>query len=80
MTIDSLTSFLGWCSVINIAILVVSTLMMIVMRDFAVKIHSRLFHVDAEALTALYLQYLGNYKIAVIILNIVPYIALRIMA
>ena len=80
MTIVSLTSFLGWCSVINIAILVVSTLMIIVMRDFAVKIHSRLFHVDAEALPALYLQYMGNYKIAVIILNIVPYIVLRIMA
>ena len=80
MTIDSLTSFLGWCSVINIAILVFSTLMMIVMRDFSVKIHSRLFHVDVEALPSLYLQYLGNYKIAVIILNIVPYIVLRIMA
>ena len=80
MTIDSLTSFLGWCSVINIAILVFSTLMMIVMRDFSVKIHSRLFHVDAEALPSLYLQYLVNYKIAVIILNIVPYIVLRIMA
>ena len=80
MTIESLTTFLGWCSVINIAILLFSTLMMIIMRDLAVRIHSRLFCVDPEALPITYLQYLGNYKIAIIILNIVPYIALRIMA
>ena len=79
MSIESLTTFLGWCSVINITILILSTLMMIIMRDFAVKIHSGLFRVDAEALPITYLQYLGNYKIAIIILNIVPYIALRIM-
>ena len=80
MTIESLTTFLGWWSVINIAILLFSTLMMIIMRDLAVRIHSRLFRVDPEALPMTYLQYLGNYKIAIIILNIVPYIALRIMA
>ena len=80
MSIESLTTFLGWCSVINIAILLFSTLMMIIMRDLAVKIHSGLFRVTPEALPMMYLQYLGNYKIAIIILNIVPYIALRIMA
>lgn len=79
MSIESLTTFLGWCSVINIAILLFSTLMMIIMRDLAVKIHSGLFRVAPEALPMTYLQYLGNYKIAIIILNIVPYIALRIM-
>ena len=80
MTIESLTTFLGWCSVINIGILLFSTLMLIVMQDLAVKIHSRLFHVNPENLPILYLQYLGNFKVAIIILNIVPYIALRIMA
>jgi hypothetical protein len=79
MTIESLTTFLGWCSVINIAILLLSTLMLIIMRDLAVKIHSGLFRVDPEALPVTYLQYLGNYKIVIIVLNIVPYIALRVM-
>ena len=79
MTIESLTTFLGWCSVINIAILLFSTLMLIIMRDLAVKIHSGLFRVDPEALPVTYLQYLGNYKIVIIVLNIVPYIALRVM-
>jgi hypothetical protein len=80
MTIDTLTTFLGWCSVINIGVLLFSTLMMIVVRDFAIKLHSSLFGVNPEELPIIYLQYLGNYKIAIIILNIVPYIALKVMA
>lgn len=79
MTIESLTTFLGWCSVINITILLFSTLMLIIMRDLAVKIHSGLFRVDPEALPMTYLQYLGNYKIVIMVLNIVPYIVLRVM-
>ena len=80
MTIDTLTTFLGWCSVINIGVLLFSTLMMIVVRDFAIKLHSSLFGVNPEELPLIYLQYLGNYKIAIIVLNIVPYIALKVMA
>ena len=80
MTIDTLTTFLGWCSIINIGVLLFSTLMMIVVRDFAIKLHSSLFGVNAEELPLIYLQYLGNFKVAIIILNIVPYIALKVMA
>ena len=80
MTIESLTTFLGWCCVINIGVLLFSTLIMIVMQDLAAKIHSGLFQVKPEELPIIYLQYLGNFKIAIILLNIVPYIALRIMA
>ena len=80
MTIDTLTTFLGWCSVINIGVLLFSTLMMIVVRDFAIKLHSSLFGVNPKELPLIYLQYLGNFKIAIIILNIVPYIALKVMA
>ena len=79
MTIESLTTFLGWCSIINIGLLLFSTLMMIVVRDFAIKLHSSLFGVNPEELPIIYFQYLGNYKVAIIILNIVPYIALKVM-
>jgi len=38
-----------------------------------------LFGVNPAELPIIYLQYLGNYKVAIIILNIVPYIALKVM-
>lgn len=80
MDMNSLTLFLGWCSVINIGILVFSTLALVVARRPVSAMHSKLFGVNQSDLAPLYMQYLGNYKIAIILLNIVPYIALRIIA
>jgi hypothetical protein len=80
MTIDTLTTFLGWCSVINIGVLALTTIALIIMRGPVTRIHSRLFGLNQADLPAYYFQYLGNYKIAIFILNIVPYIALKIMS
>ena len=80
MTTEALTELLGWACVINIAILMFSTLMLIVMRGSVTKIHSKLFGLDEKDLGRAYFQYLGQYKIAIIVLNIAPYIALKIMA
>ena len=80
MTIETLTELLGWASAINIAILIFSTLMLIVTRGSITKIHSKLFGIDEKDLGRAYFQYLGQYKIAIIVLNIAPYVALKIMA
>lgn len=80
MDMNALTLFLGWCSVINIGVLLVSTIALVATRGPVSVIHSKLFGVNQSDLAPLYMQYLGNYKIATIILNIVPYIALKIMA
>ena len=79
ITIDSLTVFLGWCSVINIGILLFTTFILIMLRQPVSKLHSKLFGVNQKKLLATYFQYLGNYKIAIFMLNLVPYIALKLM-
>lgn len=80
IAIDTLTTFLGWCSVINIGVLVLSTIILMIMREPIVGIHSRLFGLNPAELPATYFQYLGNYKIAIFIFNLVPYIALKVMS
>ncbi len=80
MTTEALTELLGWASTINIVVLMFSTLMVIVMRGSITKIHSKLFGLDEKDLGRAYFQYLAQYKIAIIVLNIAPYIALKIMA
>ena len=77
-SIDTLTSFLGWCSVINIGVLVFTTIVLTIMREPISSIHSKLFGLNQAELPSAYFQYLGNYKIAVFIFNVVPYIALKI--
>ncbi len=79
ITIDSLTAFFGWCSVINIGILVLSTVLLMIFKEPITKIHSKLFGLNQESLPLTYFQYLGNYKIAIFMLNLVPYVALKLM-
>lgn len=80
MTIEALTAFVGWASVINTTILLLSTIGLIAMRGAITGIHSKLFGLDEKDLGRAYFQYLGQYKIAIIVLNITPYIALKIIA
>jgi hypothetical protein len=80
MTTEALTELLGWASAINIGVLMFSTLMLILMRGSITTIHSKLFGLDEKDLGRAYFQYLAQYKIAIIVLNIAPYIALRIMS
>lgn len=79
ITIEQVTAFLGWSSLINISILLVSTLAVVWCRGFAVRVHSKMFDLDPLTLPAMYFDYLGRFKVLVIIFNVVPYFALRIM-
>lgn len=69
--------FLGWASVINLGILLFSTLVIMLGKNAILSIHSRLFGLGEDSLMALYLGVLGMYKILIIVLCIVPWIVLR---
>jgi len=79
ITLESAATFFGWCSVISLAVLLISTIFIIVLKDFAVRTHSKMFGIDPAVLPMAYFEYLGNYKIAFYIFSLVPYIALKIM-
>ena len=80
MQLATLTELLGWSLVFNIGILTLSTLGIISMRSLISRIHSRLFGMDEKALGSAYFQYLGQFKIAVIVFNLCPYLALKIVS
>ena len=73
-SIETAREFLGWCSVINIGMLLLSTLMLTVMRNWIIKIHANLTGVSEAELPRIYLEFLGNYKMLVVVLNLVPYV------
>ena len=79
MSIEQLTSFLAWCTLLNMAFLITATLALYVMRDFVMSIHSRMFGVSKSNLPNIYFKYLAYFKIAVIVFNLTPYLALRIV-
>jgi len=79
MTIETIRVFLGWCTVINIGLLMISSIFIIAIRGAAVRLHGKMFNLDETYLSQAYFQYLGQYKIAIIVFNLVPYFALKIM-
>jgi hypothetical protein len=75
----TLTTLLGWCALINLALYLLSAVALTQAQRFTVKLHSRWFGQRPDELPALYLRFLGNYKIAILVFNLVPYLALRVM-
>jgi hypothetical protein len=78
--LTTLTTFLGWCSVINIGLMLMSSFFLKAFGTQIKGIHGAMFRISEESLDELYFNYLGNYKLATIVLNVVPYFALKIMA
>ncbi|WP_198263982.1 DUF6868 family protein [sulfur-oxidizing endosymbiont of Gigantopelta aegis] len=78
--INAFVSFLGYCSIINISVFVASIIVLKLFSRPILSLHSQLFGVKQTDLPVLYMQYLGNYKIAILIFNLVPYLALKAMS
>ena len=78
-SIATLTEFLGWCAVINIGIYFIAVIMFMFARELIVKMADSLLNVSREELLRVYLEYIAQYKNAIIFLNITPYFALKIM-
>ncbi|WP_444928505.1 DUF6868 family protein [Microbulbifer sp. SSSA002] len=80
MELENLTLLLGWASVINIGILLLSTLGLVCLRKPITRVHARIFTLNEQDLGRAYFQYLAQYKIAILVFNITPYFALKIIS
>jgi ABC-type bacteriocin/lantibiotic exporter with double-glycine peptidase domain len=79
-TLEVVTVFFGWMTVINFVFLFVASIMVMTMRGAISRVYSRMFGVEAADLPRVYFQCLGQYEIAIIVFSLTPYIALRIMS
>ena len=80
MSIETVATFLGWCTVINSIVLLISTVALMSCRKWISKIHAGMFEIDESTLNLCYFRYLANFKILTIVFNLAPYLALKIMA
>ncbi|NQY04281.1 MAG: hypothetical protein HRT76_13650 [Halieaceae bacterium] len=78
-SIQVATTFIGWCTVVNVGVYLFTALVLMGFREPVKKLHSKLAAVSSERLDELYFSYLGNFKIAILVLNLTPYIALKLM-
>ena len=80
MTTELLRDTLAWCSAINIGLLLFWVLWMILAHDFVYRMHGRWFRMSVERFDAIHYTGMLFFKMCIFLFNIVPYLALRILA
>ncbi|MDG2019136.1 MAG: hypothetical protein P8J25_06805 [Porticoccaceae bacterium] len=80
ITMAEITHFLGWCTLINLVILAVTTVAIVCFKSAMNSFYSRLLKLEANQVSDLFFRFLVHYEVAVLVLNIVPYTALKIIS
>jgi hypothetical protein len=78
MNIEIVRRALLWCTVINYGILLVWFLFFMLAHDWMHPFHDRWFDLSVDQFDMLHYAGMSVYKIGIILLNLVPYIALHI--
>jgi hypothetical protein len=79
MSVETLRAALLWCMVINYAMLVLWAAL-VFLTPGLVRWHGRWFRMSAEQFDTLHYGGMLLYKLGILLFNLVPYIALRIVA
>ena len=78
MAIELVQETLGWCSLINVALLLIWFLFIVFAHDWIFRIHTRWFKLSSEKFDAIHYAGMGLFKMTIVIFNVMPYLALRI--
>jgi hypothetical protein len=80
VTTATLTSFFGWCLLINLGFYIVTALSLVFLKGVVRNVNHRLFGIGEERIMQESFAFLGRFKLAIILFFLTPYIALRLMA
>ena len=78
MSIEIFESFLAWCTLINLVILIVWWLFLIVGGDWMRRKHGKMFDLSEEGIATAHYNVLAHFKILWVIFNLTPYLVLRL--
>ncbi len=79
MTLDILSRFFMWCTLLNAGMLLLMAVATGFAGDLVYRTHSRWFPMPRDAFNAALYVLVGIYKILVLLFNLVPWLALLII-
>lgn len=79
MSLEQLTEFFQWMTIINVGFLVLSTVLYIALKKVMGQKHGKLFGIPEEKVAEVTYGYFGIYRVLVIVFNLVPYLALLLI-
>lgn len=80
MTTELLTEFFFYCSVINGSLLILWVAMMMFAPDLVYRTQYKWFPLSQEAFGETMYRFLGLFKLLFLMFNLVPWLALKIIA
>ena len=81
MSIDNVIDFLKWCMILNFSLYIFSLSIFMLLSDFGYNLHKRLGFFEGNKVQhkQIVFVYFGVWKLIVIVFNLVPYLALKII-
>jgi signal transduction histidine kinase len=77
MNLEQFTTFLGYSTVFNFALLTYWFLMILFAKKIVFALHQKWFDIDESALSQLHYKLMAQYKLAIIFSNLIPYVILK---
>ena len=79
MNVEMVHGMLGWCTVINIGLLLWWFLFFWLAHDWMYRFHGKWFKISVEAFDSIHYAGMAVFKLGILLLNLVPYLALLIV-
>ena len=80
MSIEVIRGALLWCVIINFGLLAVWSLLFVLPHEWLYRLWGRWFRLSTEQFDTVNFAGIVLYKVGILLFNLVPYIALRIVA
>ena len=79
MDLDQVIVFLGWCSLLNIGLLIVWGLLIVFGGRLMFSIHTKWYQMSRETFDQIHYKGILFYKTVVFFFNVIPYVVLRFL-
>jgi hypothetical protein len=79
MELEMIRAFFAWCSVINMGLLLLWAMFFMFAHDWTYRIHSKWFNMPIDKFDTMHYAGIALFKMGVLLFNLVPYFALRII-
>lgn len=79
MDTEAVTSFFMWCTILDGALLIFWTTMLILAPDLVYRTQYRFFPIPRDTFNVIIYVFLGTFKIVFLAFNLIPFVALMIV-
>ncbi len=79
MSIETIRGVLAWSAVINFGLLLWWFLFFTLAHDWMYRLHGKWFKLTREQFDALHYGGMGLFKLGILLFNLVPYLAMRVV-